>query len=108
MIGAYDSFVGMVPKPVHENRSSKVFTRAPSYAARLLEGSKFLRNETSFLGTVVDTRNKSILVHPLMEAFLVIKWSRMRRIFYANFIYYVSWSTQDFRVNIFELKLMLW
>lgn len=79
----------MIPKPLHENRRSKVLARTPSYAARLLEGSKFLRNETHFVGTIVDGGNKHILVHPLIEAFLEIKWSRMRHIFYANFIFYV-------------------
>jgi hypothetical protein len=47
------------------------------------------RKETEFLTCILAAGNKKILAHPLSEAFLTLKWQRVRKFFWASLLFQV-------------------
>lgn len=46
--------------------------------------------ETEFLTCLVAAGNKKILAHPLSEAFLTLKWRRVRKFFWASLLFQIA------------------
>ena len=54
------------------------------------------RKETEFLTCVLAAGYKKILSHPLSEAFLALKWQRVRKFFWASLLFQVSHAKWNF------------
>lgn len=64
------------------------------------------RKETDFLTCVLAAGNKKILSHPLSEAFLTLKWERVRKFFWASLLFQVklrSVGRRDFQFLKIEI-----
>jgi hypothetical protein len=48
--------------------------------------SNLIRKETDVLLSFCEFGHKDILSHPLIEAFLILKWQRVMKYFWASFI----------------------
>jgi len=54
------------------------------------------RRETDFLTCLLAAGNKKILSHPLSEAFLTLKWQRVRKFFWASLLFQVLIAITEF------------
>lgn len=48
------------------------------------------RKETELLTCLIATGNKKVLAHPLSEAFLLVKWRRVRKFFLASLLFQMA------------------
>ncbi|ODM98235.1 Transient receptor potential channel pyrexia [Orchesella cincta] len=61
--------------------------------------------ETEFLTCLLAAGNKKILAHPLSEAFLTLKWQRVRKFFWASLLFQIA-LVALFTIYVVEVYLI--
>jgi hypothetical protein len=72
--------------------SSKLSGKPDAGSSEVRNNEEDTQRETEFLTCLVKTGHKSFLSHPLIEAFIVLKWQRVRIFFWISFAFYVCYT----------------
>ena len=88
----------MIANPSSVSREQRDHSIKTASAGPRTTSCEDIQRETEFLTCLINTGHKSYLSHPLVEAFIVLKWQRVRIFFWISFICYVS-------LSFFSLKL---
>ncbi|CAG7816021.1 unnamed protein product [Allacma fusca] len=83
------SAIGMASPPVSDFRHSKILGSPSNLSTATSRRTQSLQKETDFIHDLVTHRDKDILAHPLIEAFIALKWEKVKIIFYLSFLFYL-------------------
>lgn len=90
----FDAGIGAVRRPgvISHDKKHDFFFQKP-------------HRETEFLTCLVAAGNKKILAHPLSEAFLTLKWRRVRKFFWASLLFQIA-LVALFTIYVVEVYLI--